>query len=362
MNKGHIKRVFPGGNTSQGFFSYYDYILGQEEASRIFILKGGPGVGKSTFMEYIGNKMANKGFDVEFMQCSSDNDSLDGVVIPALKTALIDGTAPHVLDPKNPGAVDEIINLGDFWNRKGISKNKEEIIQLNMEIKRLFERAYRYIKAAAYFHEDSAVIYGWAINPAYISILAGRLINELFQSRGIAEKEGKERRLFASAITPGGLKNYLDTVLVTGKVYAVRGFQGTGTDRLLEKVKLAAVERGYYTESYYCALHPQKIEHLVIPEADVSLTTVNDFHEADVTVCMEIDLNSSLDKRIIARYAGILEFNKEQFDFLLQKAISTIKTAKETHDMIERYYIENMNFEARNKFMEETLAKILEQA
>jgi hypothetical protein len=360
VNKGHIKRVFPGGNTSQGFFSYYDYILEQEEASRIFVLKGGPGVGKSTFMENIGIEMANRGFDVEFMQCSSDNDSLDGIVVPALKMALIDGTAPHVVDPKNPGAVDEIINLGDFWNREGIGRNKEVIIEHNMEIKRLFERAYRYIKAAACFHEDSAVIYGWAMNPANINILANQLINDLFQSQGVTNKEGKQRRLFASAITPGGLKNYLDTILVTRKIYAVRGFQGTGTEKLLEKVKLAAVERGFYTESYYCALHPQKIEHLVIPEADVSLTTVNDYHKAEAAVCLEIDLNSFLDEHIIAKYAGVLEFNKTQFDFFLQKAISTIRMAKETHDMMEKYYIENMDFEAKNKCMKETLAKILE--
>ena len=43
--KGIIKHVFPGGNTTKGFYSYYDYILGQEEATRIICIKGGPGVG-----------------------------------------------------------------------------------------------------------------------------------------------------------------------------------------------------------------------------------------------------------------------------------------------------------------------------
>lgn len=108
--KGAIKHVFPGGNTTKGFYSYYQYILGQEEATRIICLKGGPGVGKSTFMKTIGKKMVDSGYDIEFMHCSSDVNSLDGVVIPAIKIAILDGTAPHVVDPKNPGAVDEIIN------------------------------------------------------------------------------------------------------------------------------------------------------------------------------------------------------------------------------------------------------------
>lgn len=97
MAKGKIRHMFPGGNTSYGFFSYYDYILPQDEAERIFCIKGGPGVGKSTFMKKIGEQFLSMGYDVEFMHCSSDSDSIDGVVIPAKKTALLDGTAPHVV-------------------------------------------------------------------------------------------------------------------------------------------------------------------------------------------------------------------------------------------------------------------------
>lgn len=95
MKKGKVRRMFLGGNTSQGFFSYYDYILSQEEAAKIICIKGGPGVGKSTFMKKIGKEMLDRGYDVEYMHCSSDNNSLDGVVVPEIKVALLDGTAPH---------------------------------------------------------------------------------------------------------------------------------------------------------------------------------------------------------------------------------------------------------------------------
>ena len=91
---GYVKRVFPGNNTPQGFYSFYDQIV-PSDARRIMIIKGGPGVGKSTFMSRIGQEMVERGFDVEFHHCSSDNNSLDGVVIPAIGVALIDGTAPH---------------------------------------------------------------------------------------------------------------------------------------------------------------------------------------------------------------------------------------------------------------------------
>ncbi len=107
-----IKRMFPGGNTSEGFVSYYDYII-ENDANRIFVVKGGPGTGKSSMMKKVAKEMLERGYDVEYHHCSSDNNSIDGIVIPQLKVAMIDGTAPHVVDPKHPGAVDEIIHLGD---------------------------------------------------------------------------------------------------------------------------------------------------------------------------------------------------------------------------------------------------------
>ncbi len=100
--RGAVKKVFPGGNTYRGFYSFYDHII-PEDAARIFVIKGGPGVGKSSFMKAIAKEMLEAGHDVEMHFCSSDNDSLDGVVLPDYGIALIDGTAPQrvVSTPKS---------------------------------------------------------------------------------------------------------------------------------------------------------------------------------------------------------------------------------------------------------------------
>ena len=111
---GKIRHIYPGGNTPEGFFSYYSYIMGQQEANRIICLKGGPGVGKSTFMRKIGEHFVEKGEDVDFLWCSSDPGSLDGIVLKKRRIAMIDATSPHIVDPVNPGAVDSIVHLGEF--------------------------------------------------------------------------------------------------------------------------------------------------------------------------------------------------------------------------------------------------------
>lgn len=94
--KGKIRNVFPGGNTSYGFYSFYQYVISQDTARRKFCIKGGPGTGKSTLMKKVGEFFNSKGYDIEYHHCSSDNNSLDGVVIKGLNVAIVDGTSPHV--------------------------------------------------------------------------------------------------------------------------------------------------------------------------------------------------------------------------------------------------------------------------
>lgn len=359
MPKGKIRHMFPGGNTSEGFFSYYKYIISQEDARRIFVLKGGPGVGKSTFMKNAGMAMVDWGYDVEFMHCSSDNNSLDGLVIPRIGVAMIDGTAPHVVDPKNPGVVDEIIHLGDFWNEAAMRKGRQKVLKINSEIGAIFERAYRYLRAAAHIYEDTAVLYSSNIDEAKINKAADELKEEVFGGIPLAEVTGRERRLFASAITPDGLKNYLDDLIVLENVYTLEGFPGSGSERILEGLKLEALIRGFSVEAYYCAFHPKKLEHLIIPALDTAFTTVNKYHSTDACITKKIELSGMLDLEILAEKNELLDFDRMMFEKLLDRAIQTIGGAKALHDEMETYYIPYMDFNKVKVCWDATMERIL---
>lgn len=89
-----MRRVFPGGNTSSGFYSLHDNII-DINRNMLYILKGMPGGGKSSMMREIGDKALKEGYSVEMHHCPSDPTSIDGVVINELKVAVIDGTLPH---------------------------------------------------------------------------------------------------------------------------------------------------------------------------------------------------------------------------------------------------------------------------
>ena len=99
MSDAYAIRYFLGANSPQGFYSLYSELLPPETASAVYILKGGPGCGKSTLMGRVAEQLARAGETVEYILCSGDPASLDGVVLPRLGAALVDGTAPHGIAP-----------------------------------------------------------------------------------------------------------------------------------------------------------------------------------------------------------------------------------------------------------------------
>ena len=109
-------KYFLAANSCEGFCSYFDKSYLPDGEWRAFIIKGGPGTGKSSFMKYFALKASEKGYKTLLCPCSSDPNSLDGVIIPDKKLVMLDGTPPHTLEPAFPGACEKILNFGDFWD------------------------------------------------------------------------------------------------------------------------------------------------------------------------------------------------------------------------------------------------------
>ncbi|MFZ7101832.1 MAG: PRK06851 family protein [Peptococcaceae bacterium] len=362
---GKLREFFPGGNTSCGFHSFYDFII-DKDATRIFCIKGGPGVGKSTFMKAIGQEMLSRGFEVEYHNCSSDNNSLDGLVIPALRIALIDGTAPHIVDPKNPGVVDEIIHLGDFWDEKGLKENKAEVLESNARVGRLFKIAYSSLKEAKVIHDEWESYIVESMDFAPVNKITRYVAQEVFTDvEPDFSKVARSRHLFGSAITPQGAVNKLASILIdVDSVYVLRGEPGTGKATFIKKMLDKAQEIGIDTEVYHCPLDPEKIDFLVIPKRKVAFINGTEPLQTDLNKfnTTEIDFDQFLDPDILDQYEKEIDSCKERFWDAYNRAIFYIGEAKRVHDELEEYYIPNMDFSAINGKRDEILQKILTYA
>ena len=146
------REYYAAANSFSGFKSFFDEVFDRKKFERIFILKGGPGTGKSTLMKKTLQKFSDMGFACDAIYCSSDPESLDGVIIDG-KVAVIDGTAPHETDTRLPGVADEIINLGESWSSEILSKKRVKIEELNEIKKRNYNSAYKYLAFSGNIHD-----------------------------------------------------------------------------------------------------------------------------------------------------------------------------------------------------------------
>ena len=67
---------------------------------------------------------------------------------------MIDGTAPHTVDPRYPGAVDEILNFGAYWVKEKLKKEKQAIVALTHSGSLCFSKTYAYLGAAATIYRE----------------------------------------------------------------------------------------------------------------------------------------------------------------------------------------------------------------
>lgn len=365
------RHYFPGNNTPEGFFSYYGYILGQREADKIVCIKGGPGTGKSTFMKKVGEKLIDAGESIDFLHCSADSNSLDGIVIIDKRIAFIDGTSPHVIDPVTPGAVDSIINFGEYWDDKKIGEYKDDIINYSGETSKWYKIGYNYLSAARKVYDNLAYICDTGVEISEIYKLAADIIAKEYRKYDISIKAGNIKRYFATAITPAGTVSYVKSLLNTmKKIYMITVPEGYSNTSFMNILVDGAVYRGFDVELYYCPIDPsQKIEHILIPEIGVAFTTVNKWHDMepweiytdedddrDITM---IDINDYISTCYSERNAGITGKLSDIYSMLIGESISAFSRAKENHDLVEKMYIKNMNFEKIDSLVEKTVSSIV---
>lgn len=360
MAQGSLRHLFPGANTPRGFFSRFDQIA-PTDAARLFILKGGPGVGKSTFMRKIAEELVNQGVAVEYHHCSADPDSLDAIYIPEGRIAVMDGTAPHVIDPRFPGALDEIINLGAFWDEAGLRRpeRRSTIMRLTQACSFRYQRAYDALRAAHHYLEEWKAYFTTCLDTGSLNAEAEALIAALVPEP--TGQRGSARRLFASAVAWCGPRHWLTDLFSGAKArYILTGEPGTGKSALVGRLAETALSRGFTLDIYHCPMYPDQVDHLYIHETDTAVITSAWPHlytpaEEDTV----INTNTFVDQSKLAAYAEEIDGARSGFTAAIQREIFHLGKAKETHDQLECLYIPHMDFAAVETERQRTRDRIL---
>jgi len=328
----------------------------------VYIIKGGPGTGKSTLMRTVCRIAEESGIFAEHIHCSSDPDSLDAVILPTLHRAIYDGTAPHVMEPTLPGACEQLVDLGQAWDSTLLYQRRGDIAHLSAQCSSLHREATRMLTCADVFRRRMTEPVRTAADRPKIRRAAHRLCERFGLVRS-SDRIGHSSLRLASAVTPKGIlavsQDYIASfnrvVPIYDRCFALSGL-------LLSDLQELLLGMGYDAITCPCSQETDRIEHLLLPSEDICFTTRSDIHGCAIhtaaderAVRTERFLPSELTR---GRHTQQTSDRRELLRFT-DLAADCMRRAKSIHDRLEECYRDAMDFSLVDEIAHHTAERML---
>ena len=335
---------FVASNSARGFQSYYDECFNNRGIGRVFVIKGGPGTGKSRFMREVSDCAERHGWKRRMIYCSSDANSLDGVILfkEARSIALLDGTAPHVFEPKSPGVREDLINLGDFWNGDLLRSRKTEIEEFHRAKLLGYRMAYRCLTAYGEIYKNRAEKLMPYVRQKAMSDYAQRLMQPIDDGSSFEAQTA----LMESVGMSGRVR--FDTYAARAQqLYLIADCRGIGEYLMRELYRLAMEKRLRVRVSRDPVL-PDVIDGLFLTESGVA------FVVGDEDTCRYPHRLISMRRFLkVSELQGIrksINFDGRLMDAILGEALEQMQQVRRAHFELEQIYSAAMDFEAKENF------------
>lgn len=275
---GKVINYYAGGHTAKGYYDLFDSNL--QNIEHIFLLLGGPDLEKTAMIKRIAETWQNKGYDLEIIHTSSNNESLDGLIIPALSCAVLDSAAPFHFHSKAPGALEQYVNLTEAWDQSLLETERHTILALQKERADILQTAYQSFEKGLRIHDDLEAIYINQMDFNRANEVTDNLIDEIFIGKQSETDQSVTKHRFFGASTPNGVVDFIVN-LTNGlsKRYFIKGRAGTGKSTLLKSVAATAEERQFDVEIYHCGFDPDSLDMVIVRELGLCVFDSTDPHE-----------------------------------------------------------------------------------
>lgn len=342
MHKEKIQgKYFIGANTSNGFVNYASEII--NKLDRVYIIKGGPGTGKSTLMKKVLENAEMKGYSCELYFCSSDDSSLDGIIVKEASLGIIDGTSPHSIEPTYPGAVEEIINLGQFWDKSVLFEKKDEIRELSDEKKKLFSKVYRNLSVCKELRMERKSISKEFFNYNKARAVCERIIKSIGDNNGYLLEN---RQISAFGMNGfSRLSTYEDLAEDCRLISDSRGVNNILCDVLFDTAKQMGVHT-WLSRNCFC-----EVDAFYFPKSKTAILSNCESEKATRIINTERFIN----KADVLANKKLLRFLSRTEDALINEAQHTFEEIKKCHFSLENIYSMAMDFNKSGSMYEKII-------
>lgn len=350
---------FMGANTPDGFCTFYDELKVPKDNWRSFLIKGGAGTGKSGVMKKVVSCFGEKEEMMELIHCSSDPNSLDGVILHNAKISMVDATPPHVIEPQYPGGYETVINLCEYFKEEILNERLKSTVKYQTLNNECHKRCQGYLKSAKGLLSDNNAYVSSCTNFEKIEKLVQKIKKDEFKKKNTRQPVIYKRLL--SAVTNQGIITYHKTATsLANKIYIIQDEYGVSSNTLLMGLCDIALGYGYDVFACYCPLSfGKKIEHLFVPELDLGFCTQTRYNDFSfVAPYKVINYTRFTDMEKMKERKNYLRFNKKVAYEVIKEAVLTLRNAKVIHDKLEETYSGGVDFSMVNDKTENIIEKI----
>ncbi len=363
LYKDENEGYFAAANTKNGFKSYFDNIFSQDVCDRTYILKGGPGVGKSTFMKKLGKLSEESGFKVEYFYCSSDPSSLDGIIIKEKRIAVVDGTSPHAVEPKFAGARDIIIDLGRAWNTDKLLESRDKIIDLSNKKSRLYCDCYKYLECK---NTMDGILYNLVCPYVLFDKLeksSKRLAKSICRGKENSSKVSIRLTNAVSAFGKVRLSTFEDTA--DHCIFLKEPFAESRIPSLvMRQIFDCAKNSGCDIYVSYNPQNPDHIDALYFPETKISVSVFDEKLVAKcdrmLKKCKIVNCQRFVDMKKFSSLKPLRKFYSKISQNIEKQALECLDEAGKLHGELEQIYGKCTNYKQVEKISGEYFKKILQ--
>lgn len=354
MQNKHISEeqgvLFAAANSGRGFYSFYDEIFGNEKIERRYLIKGGPGTGKSSFMRRVAHVCSDNGHNVAYYCCSSDPASLDAVIIDG-RIAIIDSTAPHVLEPTLTGVRDEIINLGVFWNSDELFKHKGKVESASREKGNAYSGAYRFLESALALDVRSRELISPFIDTEKMRKSAARMLLQVPRGDRYTLNVG-----LRASIGMSGRCNADYYEKNAKKIYVIDDYL-CGAGWFLSAIAEEAVTRNVGVTVSYDPLNISVPDAIMIENDGTAFISGNVDPDFVEKIAGHINMKRFVRTKLLVGKTGKVVKSELRYvgrvrESLIDSATECLSRAGEVHFELEHIYGKCMDFDAESRFCE----------